>query len=69
MIKPMKPIDIIKHEYLQQEHEIVEKYETVDGMYGLGVIELTDKDIDALKTGKYIYSQDGEYATLLCYSE
>ena len=69
MIKPMKPIDIIKHEYLQQEHEIVEKYETVDGMYGLGVIELTDKDIDALKVGKYIYSQDGEYATLLCYSE
>lgn len=69
MNDPMKPIDIIKDEHYQDEIEIVEKYETIDGMWGVGTVKLTDKEIDALKNGKCIYFNDGEYAHVLFYGE
>ena len=69
MNDPMKPIDIIKDERYQDEIEIVEKYETIDGMWGIGAVKLTDKEIDALKNGKCVYFNDGEYAHVLFYGE
>ena len=68
MIHPLKPSDIINDETCQASLEIVKKYETIDGMWGIDVIKLTDEEINALKEGEYIYTEDGEYATLLCYS-
>lgn len=68
MIHPLKPIDIINNETCQGNLEVVKKYETIDGMWGIEVLKLTDKEIDALKEGKYLYTEDGEFATLLCYS-
>ena len=67
MIHPLKPIDLINDKTFQNNLEIVEKYETIDGLWGINVLKLTDEEINALKEGKYIYTEDGEYATLLCY--
>ena len=68
MKHPIKAIDAIKcgdSEVL----DVVEKYEVIDAMYGLDHIKLTDKDIQILKDGKYLYYIDGnyEYATIISY--
>lgn len=68
MKNPIKAIDAIKcvdSEVL----DVVEKYEVIDAMYGLDHIKLTDKDIQILKDGKYLYYIDGnyEYATIISY--
>lgn len=67
MVHPLKTIDVINNEAYQNEFEIVEKYEAIDGMWGIGAVKLTDKEIDALKDGKCIYYNDGEYAHVLFY--
>lgn len=68
MKNPIKAIDAIK--YVDSEVlDVVEKYEVIDAMYGLDHIKLTDKDIQILKDGKYLYYIDGnyEYATIISY--
>lgn len=47
--------------------EIVRKYDTIDILWGLEHRRLTDTDITALKEGKYLYCNDGEYAQIISY--
>ena len=49
--------------------DVVQKYETVDAMWGMEHMVLTDEDIKALKEGNYLYHTDGEYAQLISYKE
>ena len=49
--------------------DVVQKYETVDAMWGMEHMVLTDEDIKALKDGKYLYNNDGEYAQIISYKE
>jgi hypothetical protein len=37
----------------------------VDEMFGIGSISITQKDIEWLKNGGLLYTNDGEYATLI----
>ena len=67
MIEPVKVIDIVRDDNCQTKYDIVNKYEVVDGMYSIDAVELTDKEIDVLKEGKYLYFNDGEYAHILYY--
>lgn len=67
MISPIKVCDIISGQYSTNEFEVVEKYETVDAMWGLEYRILTDADIKALKEGKFLYDNDGEYAQIISY--
>lgn len=66
MIESSKVIDIIKANSAE-EVEVVQKYETIDTLWGLDFIKLTDNDIKALKEGKYLYTNNGEYAQLISY--
>lgn len=66
MINPVKVNDIIKNE--GDSFTIVQKYENVDGMFGIDYFILTDEDIKALKDGRYLYYDDGEYALLVSYA-
>lgn len=68
MKNPIKAIDAIKCGY-SEVLDVVEKYEVIDAMYGLDHIKLTDKDMQILKDGKYLYYIDGnyEYATIISY--
>lgn len=68
MIYPIKVIDIINQEYIS-DFDVVRKYETVDGMWGITPIKITDEDIKALKEDNYLYYSDGEYAQIIFYSE
>lgn len=53
-----------------ESFEVVQRYETyVDAMWGMEHMVLTDEDIKALKDGKYLYHNDGEYAQLISYKE
>ena len=67
MISPIKVCDIISGQYSANEFEVVKKYETVDAMWGLEYRILTDADIKALKEGKFLYCNDGEYAQIISY--
>lgn len=66
MIKPVKTVDIIKNTY-SDTFQIVQKYETIDALWGVEHRKLTDNDITALKEGKYLYCNDGEYAQIISY--
>lgn len=66
MIKPVKTVDIIKNTY-SDTFQIVQKYETIDALWGVEYRKLTDNDITALKEGKYLYCNDGEYAQIISY--
>ena len=69
MIDPIKVIDVIKGDYrFPLDFEVVEKYETVDALWGMEHRELTDTDIKALKEGKYLYCDNGEYAQIISYN-
>lgn len=52
-----------------ESFDVVQKYETVDAMWGMEHRVLTDEDIKALKDGKYLYCDDGEYAQIISYKE
>ena len=47
--------------------EIVRKYDNIDALWGIEHRRLTDNDIKALKEGKYLYCNDGEYAQIISY--
>ena len=65
MIAPVKVEEIIKR--LGNHFEIVQKYETIDAMWGIEHMVLTNEDIKALIEGKYLYHSDGEYAHVISY--
>ena len=67
MIRPIKVIDAIKENLIVTDLETVEKYETIDALWGIEHIKLTDADINALKEGKYLYCNDYEYANIISY--
>lgn len=70
MITPVKIKELITNPYMGGDRfEVVQKYETVDAMWGMEHIVLTDEDIKALKEGNYLYHSDGEYAQLISYKE
>ena len=66
MITPLKVIDIIQKCH-DEAFEVVQKYETVDGLWGMEHRKLTDNDIKALKEGKHLYCDNREYAQLISY--
>lgn len=49
--------------------DIVNRYDTVDAMWGMEHMVLSDEDIKALKDGKYLYHSDGEYTQIISYKE
>ena len=65
MINAVKVKEIIKS--CGNHFEVVQKYETIDAMWGMEHMVLTDEDIKALKEGKYLYHSDGEYAHVISY--
>ena len=67
MVRPIKPIEVLKSESKPSSFEMVEKYETVDALWGLNYMRITDEDIKALKEGKCLYSNDGEYSQIISY--
>ena len=69
MVTPIKVNDVIKNWEPDGSFEIVQKYETVDALWGLEHREITDEDIKALKEGKYLYCNDCEYAQIISYKE
>ena len=66
MEKLMKVIDIIR-QYSADEVDVVRADETIDTLWGLDFIKITDNDIKALKEGKYLYTDNGEYTQLITY--
>lgn len=68
MVTPIKVNKIIK-DWEPDGFEIVQKYETIDALWGLEHREITDEDIKALKEGKYLYCDNGEYAQIISYKE
>ena len=68
IIHPIKVSDVIKDNYTQY-CDVVLKYETVDAMWGIEKVMITDNDIKALQEGKYLYFSDDEYAHILYYGK
>ena len=68
MTTTIKVKDIIDN-FEREDFETVKKYEVVDAMWGIGLKKITDKDIEALKNGEYLYCNDGEYAQIICYEK
>ena len=68
MIDPIKVNKIIK-DWKPDGFEIVQKYETIDALWGLEHRKITDADIAALKEGKYLYCDNGEYAQIISYEK
>lgn len=66
MIHPIKAIDAVRR-VEGEPLDIAEKYEVIDAMWGLSHFKLTDDDIKLLKEGKYLYYENGEYATIISY--
>ena len=66
MITPVKTVDIIRN-HSSNTFQIVQKYESVDALWGIEHRKLTDDDIKALKEGKYLYCNNGEYAQIISY--
>lgn len=52
-----------------ESFDVVKKYETIDAMWGMEHMVLTNEDIKALKNGEYLYHTDGEYAQIISYKE
>jgi hypothetical protein len=66
MINAIKINEVVKNadcEYF----EIARKHDTIDALWGLEYRVLTDNDIKALKEGKYLYCNNGEYAQIISY--
>ena len=68
MITPVKVKEIVK-KMDGYNFDIVKKHDTIDAMWGMEHMILTDKDIKVLKEGKYLYHTDGEYAQIISYKE
>lgn len=68
MVDPVKINEAIK-DWEPDGFEIVQKYETIDALWGLEHRKITDDDIKALKEGKYLYCDNGEYAQIISYKE
>lgn len=68
MVSPIKVNKIIK-DWVPDDFEIVENYETIDALWGWEHRKITDDDIAALKEGKCLYCDDGEYAQIISYKE
>lgn len=66
MIHPIKAIDAVRR-VEGEPLDIAEKYEVIDTMWGLSHFKFTDDDIKLLKEGKYLYCNNGEYATIISY--
>lgn len=66
MIKSVK-VKYILDDVPPVKMDVVQKYEVIDAMWGIMHIQISDDDIKALKEGKYLYIDDGEYAYLLSY--
>ena len=52
-----------------ESFDVVQRHETIDAMWGMEHMVLSDEDIKALKDGKYLYNNDGEYAQIISYKE
>lgn len=37
----------------------------IDPLYGLEAVEISEEQVEALKQGKVLYFEDGEYATVI----
>ena len=68
MIYPIKVNEVIKN-WERSGFEIVQKHEIIDALWGLEHRKITDDDIKALKEGKYLYCDDGEYAQIISYEK
>lgn len=68
MITPVKAKEIIT-KMDGYNFDVVRKYDTIDAMWGMEHMVLSDKDIKALKEGNYLYHNDGEYAQIISYKE
>ena len=68
IVHPIKVNDVIKDDYAEY-CDAVSKYETVDAMWGIGKVIITDNDIKALQEGRCLYFSDGEYAHILYYDK
>ena len=68
MIYPIKVNKVIKN-WERSGFEIVQKHEIIDALWGLEHRKITDDDIKALKEGKYLYCDDGEYAQIISYEK
>ena len=68
MIYPIKVNEVIKN-WERSGFEIVQKHEIIDALWGLEHRKITDDDIIALKEGKYLYCDDGEYAQIISYEK
>ena len=66
MITPVKTVNIIKN-FFGDTFQIVQKFETIDAFWGIDHIKVTDNDIKALKEGKFLYCNNGEYAQIISY--
>ena len=68
MITPVEVREIIT-KMDGDSFDVVNRYDTIDAMWGMEHMVLTDEDIKALKDGKYLYNNDGEYAQIISYKE
>ena len=68
MVNPIKVKEIIT-KMDGYNFDVVRKYDTIDAMWGMEHMVLSDKDIKALKEGEYLYHNDGEYAQIISYKE
>lgn len=66
MISPVKVKEVVT-KMDGNSFDVVQKYDTIDAMWGMEHMVLTDKDIKALKEDKYLYNTDGEYAQIISY--
>lgn len=68
MVDPTKVNEVIKN-WESYGFEIIQKYETIDALWGLEHRKITDDDIKALKEGKCLYCNNGEFAQIISYKE
>lgn len=66
MIAPVKVREFVTR-VDSDNFDVVQRYETIDAMWGMEHMVLSDEDIKALKEGKYLYHTDGEYAQIISY--
>lgn len=68
MIAPVE-VEKIVTKMDSDSFDVINRYDTVDAMWGMEHMVLSDEDIKALKDGKYLYHSDGEYAQIISYKE
>ena len=66
MRAPIIVNDILKRDS-GDSFTIVEKDDVVDMLFGMDHNKITDTDIEALKNGKCLYYDNGEYAQIISY--